>query len=58
MPPIHLKSGSSTKRGKTCEIVLNRKQFYEERIAGGKKTSARTLQKTAVGSAKEGVICN
>jgi hypothetical protein len=54
MPPIHLKSGSSTKRGQTCEIVRNGKQFYEERSAGGKRTSARTLQKTAVESAKAG----
>jgi hypothetical protein len=25
MPPIHEKSGSSTRRWQTCEIVLNRK---------------------------------
>jgi hypothetical protein len=48
MPPIHLKSGSSTKRGQTCEIVQNGKQFYEERSAGGERTSARTLQKAVV----------
>jgi hypothetical protein len=29
-------------------------RFYEERSAGGKRTRARTLQKAAVESAKEG----
>jgi hypothetical protein len=54
MPSIHLKMGLSTKRGKTCEIVPNGKQFYEEISVGGKRKSARTLQKAAIESGKEG----
>jgi hypothetical protein len=42
------------KRGQMCEIVLNGKQFCEERSTGGKMTSTQTLQKAAVESAKEG----
>jgi hypothetical protein len=53
MPPIHLKMGSSTKRGQMCEIFLNGKQFHEGRRAGGKMTRARTLQKAAAESTKE-----
>jgi hypothetical protein len=51
MPLIHLKSGSLMKRGQMCEIVQHGKQFVKKETW---EAGARTLQKAAVESAKEG----